>query len=128
MGPVSQHSVSEARRAGWMILGLLAIPVLSVTSVALVADVASTTNPVAPAVGVPATLAGLMAGAAVFRLARAVHSGTVAVRAMFAALRGAVDRQVLAVATVLVPGATIRPARVLVPSRVGRRGPPGFER
>lgn len=111
-----------------MILALLAIPVLTVTSVALVADVASTTNPVAAAVGVPATLAGLMAGAVVFRLARVVHSGSVAVRALFAALRGEVDRQVLALSAPLVAGVTRRPAPLLVPSRVGRRGPPRIRR
>lgn len=119
---------SEARRAGWMILGLLAIPVLSVSSVALLADVASTTNPAAAVTGIPATLAGLLAGALMFRVARAARSGAVAAWAILAARVGEVDRHLLAVGETLVVGAAVRPVHVLVPSRVGRRGPPRFRR
>jgi len=111
-----------------MILGLLAIPVFSVTSVALLADVASTTDPTAAVVGVPATLAGLVMGALVFRLARVARSGAIAVRAILTAVFADVDRLVVAATDALVADATPRPARVLVPSRVGRRGPPTSQR
>lgn len=115
---------SEARRAGWMILGLLAIPFLSVTGVALLADIASTTDPGSAAVGVPALLGGVVTAALVVRLARAVHSGTVALRA---ALLHAFDHgRVLSVATArpIVPSALLAPALLVVPAPVGRRGPP----
>jgi hypothetical protein len=111
-----------------MILGLLAIPVFSVTSVALVADVASTTDPTAAVVGIPATLAGLLMGALVFRLARVARSGAIAVRAIFTAMFADVDRLVVSATDALVADAALRPAHVLVPSRVGRRGPPGARR
>ena len=125
---VSPRPTSEARRAGWMILGLLAIPVFSVSSVALVADVASTTDPTAAVVGIPATLAGLLMGALVFRLARVARSGAIAVRAIFTAMFADVDRLVVSATDALVADAALRPAHVLVPARVGRRGPPGSRR
>lgn len=121
---VSTRSQTEARRAAWMILGLLAIPVLSVTSAALVADAASSTDPVAAVVGIPATLGGLLMGALVFRLARVVHSGAVALRAH---LLGAGVGALGVVAEAVRPrsvSAERRPSLVLVPARVGRRGPP----
>jgi hypothetical protein len=111
-----------------MIFGLFAIPVLSVTSVALAADVASTTDPTAALVGIPATLAGLVTGALVFRLARVAHSGAVAVRAVFAALFVGVDHLVVSAAGAFLADAIRRPALVLVPARVGRRGPPVLRR
>ena len=120
-----QHS--EAGRAGWMIFGLLAIPFLSVTSVALVADVASTTDPTAAAVGIPATLFGVLVGSLVFRLARAARSGAVALRDGLVAAAGAAPR-IPEVAQPLMAGVSPRPQLVLVPARVGRRGPPVFLR
>lgn len=125
---VSPRPASEARRAGWMILGLLAIPVFSVTSVALLADVASTTDPTAAVVGVPATLAGLVMGALVFRLARVARSGAIAVRAILTAVFADVDRLIVSTTDALVADAAMRPALVLVPASVGRRGPPASRR
>lgn len=116
--------MSEARRAGWMILGLLAIPVASVTTVALLADVASTTDPAAAMAGIPATLGGLVMGALVFRLGRAAYSGAVALRAIVLAHTADVRPAVAHGWRSLVAGAEVRPALVLVPARVGRRGPP----
>lgn len=121
---MSARSTTEARRAGWMILGLLAIPVVSVSSVALLADVASTTDPTALVVGIPATLGGLVMGALVFRVARAVHSGAVAVRALLSVVAVGADRLVDLVVPGIVERRSVRPVLVLMPARVGRRGPP----
>lgn len=106
-----------------MILGLFAIPFLSVTGAALLADVASTTDPAAAAIGIPATLGGVVMGALVFRLARAARSGAVALRAVLARLGGG-DRFVGATSRQVLTVVGLRPAPVLVPARVGRRGPP----
>jgi hypothetical protein len=111
-----------------MIFGLVAIPVLSVTSAALVADVASTTDPAAAAVGIPATLGGVVMGALVFRLARVACSGAVTLRALLLARPAAGRRLVAEVSHAVAPIAVLRPAPVLVPTRVGRRGPPQLSR
>lgn len=118
----TQHA--EARRAAWMIFGLLAIPVLSVTSVALLADVASTTDPAAALAGIPATLGGVATGVLVFRLARAAHSGAVALRAVVLRLCGDALQLLDRVNRPVSPGATARPALLLVSVRRGQRGPP----
>jgi hypothetical protein len=107
-----------------MIFGLLAIPILSVSSAALLADVASTTDPAAAVVGIPATLGGLVMGALVFRLARVAHSGAVAVRAVLLRLAGDARLLVDRVSRPSSPGAAMRPALLLVASRQGQRGPP----
>ena len=107
-----------------MILGLFAIPVLSVSSAALLADVASTTDPAAAAVGIPATLAGVVMGALVFRLARVAHTGAIAVRAILSAGRAQAYRLLVGVSHPVVGTMGTWPAPVLVPARVGRRGPP----
>jgi hypothetical protein len=107
-----------------MILGLLAIPFVTVSGVAVSADVASTTDPAAAAIGIPALLGGVMVGALVFHVARVMHSGAVA---LCGALLAVIDHRVSAVADLMVrcaPRTAIRPAVVLVPASVGRRGPP----
>lgn len=111
-----------------MILGLFAIPFLSVTTAALLADVASTTDPAAAAVGIPATLGGVVMGTLVFRLARAARSGAVALRAVLLSRLGGGDRFVGATSHRVVTIVGLRPAPVLVPARVGRRGPPPSRR
>lgn len=121
---VSHTPTSDARRAGWMILGLLAVPVLSVTSAALVADMAAATDPTSAAIGVPATLGGVLMGSLVFRLVRAVRCGAVALRTVLRALGGGVDSGAAATLRPLVPGSFERPVLLLVPAQVGRRGPP----
>lgn len=107
-----------------MILGLLAIPVLSVTSAALVADIASTTDPTAALVGIPATLGGVVTGALVLRVIRSVHTGAIAVwHAVLTAIRHAGAAIDLAVTALVVDD--VRSARPAVaPVAVGRRGPP----
>jgi hypothetical protein len=107
-----------------MILGLFAIPFVTVSGVALFADVASTTDPAAAAVGIPAALGGVLVGGLVFHVARVMHSGAVALRG---ALLAAVEYHVAVVTDQVigrVPRNAIRPAVVLVPASVGRRGPP----
>jgi len=121
---VSRRPRSEASHAAWMILGLLAIPVLSVTSTAMVADVASSTDPATAAVGIPATLGGVVMGSLVFRLARAMHSGAIALRGFLFAAPPSATNLLEANSSRLPLVAMVRPALVLVPSRVGRRGPP----
>ncbi|MEM7140074.1 MAG: hypothetical protein AAF548_03515 [Actinomycetota bacterium] len=121
---MTRRPTSDARRAVWLILGLLAIPFVSVTSAALVADLASTTDPTAALVGIPATLGGVITAVLVSRLARSLQGGAVAVReALARAIRhagGVVD----IVSASLTPLArpVLQPAPV--PATVGRRGPP----
>jgi len=107
-----------------MILGLLAIPILSVSSAAMLADVASTTDPAAAAVGIPATLGGVVMGALVFRLARVMRSGAVAIRAVITAAHARAERVLTSVSSPISLSSSLRPATVLVPTRVGKRGPP----
>lgn len=115
---------SDAGRAAWMILGLVAIPFLSVSSVALAVDVASTTDPAAALIGIPATFGGVLMGALVFRLGRFVQSGAVALRrARFRALVPAFGPGGIR-SVCLSPVPVARPALVFVPASVGRRGPP----
>ncbi|MEQ8839617.1 MAG: hypothetical protein RIB98_01440 [Acidimicrobiales bacterium] len=121
---MSSTPASDARRAGWMILGLLAVPVLSVSSAAMLADVAATTDPASAAVGIPATLVGVLMGCVVFRLGRAVGSGVVALRTMLRALAPGSGSSAVAVADARRPSPFVRPAYLLVPAQVGRRGPP----
>lgn len=111
-----------------MILGLLAIPFLSVTAVSVLADVASTTDPTAALVGVPATLGGVLSGGLVVRLVRAAHSGAVALGAVLATLARGAHRPDVSAARPMPASATLRPAVVMVPARVGRRGPPYLRR
>jgi hypothetical protein len=114
----------DARRAVWMIFGLLAIPFLAVTSAALAADIASTTDPTAALIGVPATLIGVAFGVGILRLAAAMHSGAVAV---CAALLAAADRGAAMIEPLRglrVPTQAVRPMPVLLPVSTGRRGPP----
>lgn len=111
-----------------MILGLLAIPVLSVTATALLADIASTTDPAAAAVGVPAVLGGVVTGALVFRLGRSIHSGVVDAWATLLAAFAAAVTVVDATVAHLAPALGHRPGAAFIPADVGRRGPPFVSR
>lgn len=111
-----------------MILALLAIPVVSVSSTALVADIASTTDPTAALIGVPATLGGVLTGVLVIRTIRSVRSGAAHLwHAVLRAIRhaGAVLDTVSAPLLPVEPWSA-RPA--VVPVAVGRRGPPVVSR
>ncbi|MDW3218919.1 MAG: hypothetical protein R8F63_09935 [Acidimicrobiales bacterium] len=123
-----EHRHADAARAVWMILGLLAIPVLSVTSTALVADIASTTDPAAALVGIPAVLGGVITGALVFRLARTLRSGVIdAWSTLLASLAPSIS--LVAPAPGWAPAAVAqRPRVAFVPAGVGRRGPPVVSR
>ncbi len=102
-----------------MILGLLAIPFVTVSGVALFADVASTTDPAAATIGIPAALGGVLVGGLIFHVALVMHSGAVALRG---ALLATVERRVAEVtdrAIRRVSRAAIRP-RVGPRSRLGR--------
>lgn len=107
-----------------MILGLLAIPFLTVTATSLLADVASTTDPAAALTGVPAAFCGVLCGGLFLRLVRAAHSGAVALGARCASLASVAIRLVVVVPSPAPDAANLRPAVAMVPSRVGRRGPP----
>lgn len=121
---VTTADARDARRAVWMIFGLLAIPFLAVTSTALAADIASTTDPTAALIGVPATLIGVAFGIGILRLAAAMRSGAVAV---CTALLAAADRGAAMTEPargLRVPTLAVRPMLVLLPVSTGRRGPP----
>ncbi|MEZ5166614.1 MAG: hypothetical protein R2695_08995 [Acidimicrobiales bacterium] len=117
-------SAPQNRHFGVLLAGLLAIPFLSVTTATLVADVASTTDPRAAVIGIPATLIGLAIGLCVLRLARVAHDGAVAVcGALVRSWQQQLARTDLPAATVL-PRREIQPSFVFVPAATGRRGPP----
>ena len=121
---VTTAAARDARQAVWMIFGLLAIPFLAVTSTALAADAASTTDPAAALIGVPATLIGVAFGVGILRLAASVRSGAVAVctALLAAADRGAAMAEPARGLRVLT--LTVRPMLVLLPVLTGRRAPP----
>lgn len=122
--PVSSHRGSPRRGAGWLLAALVAIPFVSVTSVALLADVASTTDPMAMVVGIPALLVGVVAAYLSARVIRGMHNGAVALRVALRRLSAAVDAVVLQVATALRSPTEGRTDLLVAPVVVGRRGPP----
>lgn len=121
--PPTPTRTAAPSHAGWLLAGLVAIPFASVTSVALLADVASTTDPVA-FVGIPALLAGVAAAYLAARAVRGVHRGAVllrlALRSALATLESVADQAL----TSLRSPTAHRTDLVLVPLVVGRRGPP----
>jgi hypothetical protein len=105
--------------------GIAAIPFVSVTLVAVVADVASTSDPAAGFKGLAALAAGLVMGILVLRVIAAVRAGV-------SIARIAVERMVdQAIAELVIPVCRLapvvgdrRPHVAFVPSEIGRRGPP----
>ncbi|MDG2026187.1 MAG: hypothetical protein P8J50_03700 [Acidimicrobiales bacterium] len=125
---MSNRARSDARRAAWMILGLLAIPFLSVTSVAIVADIASTTDPVAALIGIPATMFGAVVGALVLHLARSLQTGAVALWSALLRVTQEAGHVADSTAARLVPTRLLTARPAVVPVAVGRRGPPSVSR
>jgi hypothetical protein len=111
-----------------MILGLLAIPFLSVTSVAIVADIASTTDPVAALIGIPATMFGAVVGALVLHLARSLQTGAVALWSALLRVTQEAGHVADSTAARLVPTRLLTARPAVVPVAVGRRGPPSVSR
>lgn len=125
---MSRNSHADARRAVWMIFGLLAIPVFSVTSAALLVDIACTTDPAAAVAGIPAVFGGVITGALCFRLARSVHSGVADAWAMLLASVAAGLAAVTSGPRLRPSLGAPRPALAFVPAGIGRRGPPVVSR
>lgn len=113
------------RRTGVVIGGIAAIPFVSVTMVAALADVASTTDPAAGFQGLGALGAGLAMGLLVLRMIGAVRAGLSIARI---AVERLVDQVIADLAIPVRPLAISvgerRPQLAFVPSEVGRRGPP----
>ncbi len=116
---------ASQRQATISVLGVLAIPLLSVSSAALVAGPVSSADPVGILQAVSATLVGSFVGLSILRVARAatwfIHAATLAATQWEPAESFGV---------VAHPGLTIASATATIPSpshhlgAVSRRGPP----
>jgi hypothetical protein len=111
-----------------LILMLLAIPFASVTAAAVMADVASTTDPSVALAGLPASAGGVVVGLGVVRLARTVVAGARLVQVALLGLVRTVAGLLDGTATVSVVRPTSVPVPVFVPASTGRRGPPSSRR
>jgi len=116
---------ASQRQATFSVLGVLAIPLLSVSSAALVAGPVSSADPVGIAQALLATLVGSFVGLSVLRLARAATWFIQAV-----ALSATQWAKAESSAVVAASGLTIVIAPAVIPSpshhldAVSRRGPP----
>ncbi|MEO0493012.1 MAG: hypothetical protein AAF081_06320 [Actinomycetota bacterium] len=117
---------STPRHTGLLLAGLLAIPVVSVTTAARLGDVASTTNPRDAVAGGLALLVGVALGLVVRRLVVTVDTRVRGVVRFVAAtlqpLPGAITETVRVSGRLLDEAAM--PRLAFVPAETGRRGPP----
>jgi|GEM_PF-1775009 len=126
MGRPLPLRAAEPLATGWLLVGLVAIPLLSVSAAARLVDVVAQANPLESLTAMVGLLGGAITGLLVHRLVAGVGAG---VRVMVWALGSEVG----------VPGGWLTarwqtiggggqpaavPSPVFVPAGTGRRGPP----
>lgn len=112
-------------RTGWVIAALAAIPVLSVSAVALVSDIASGTDPARLWSGLVASAAGAVGGLLVVRLIRAVNAGLLSLSTAILRWFGS-ERSITVLGRAIGPARrpVLAPVTATAPGAVRRRGPP----
>lgn len=126
LDPVRPAPTTTPRGTGLAIASIAAIPFIAVTSVAWLGNVASQTEPTV-AIGAGLALAGgLLMGLLVRRLVTTVDRRLrhIARRLLRIVARFFERPSAAPAAHPLAAGLGLAPARVFVPARVGRRGPP----
>lgn len=125
LASVHRSPSHSADRTGLAIAALAAIPVVSVSGVALVADVASHTDPGRMWLGLVAVGAGIASGLVAVRVVRAADEGFVSLSAAIVRWFGPAPAAAVTVPSLRPPSRPeLVPAVVAVRRAVRRRGPP----